>query len=340
MQCRRCEFENMPGQTACFQCGSLLSAESMDIKVEPPRMALWKKPWRWFMRQVRATRIIPHPKAGWRVPGWCHAFGIGLLGVLLSVVPGLAHVVRKRFRSVGLYLALWGAFVFGLFFFYGGFWGMVFLGLAVAMHAWIAVHAGLLEEVSALRYRLLALALIAVVLAVLYREVGRWVLQDITGGHVTHPVAFHRVREGDFVLVRRSLACEGHLTRGSLVLAPMAAVYGQYSRGARGVIAQIVALPGETLTVEEVPGGGACFAIGGERLEIDRYPVPEWLTMKGLSVTVPKDHFFLSTAFRTRGAYGAADVARACVVPAAGIEAKAFMRWLPVWRRGFVREVE
>ncbi len=333
----------MPGQRTCFQCGSVLIAEPTVATVDPPRMAGWKRPVRLFGRLVRATRVVRGPTISDRAAERLRVlFRAGLIAVILSAIPGLAHAVQRRFQSAALYVALWGLFVFGLLFFYGGFLGMAFLGLAIASHAWIAIHAGLLQEVSDLRYRLLAMGVVALCVVFLYRGAGRLILGDIMGGRVTQAVEFHGVRTGDYVLARRSLASRReHLTRGSLVLAPMSSVRGRFVRRVEHVlVAQIIALGGETLSVEQVESGQMRFVIDGEPLERDRYPVPGWLTRRDLSIIIPEGHCFLSTAYEARGYYGAENVASICVVSMGDIRAKAFVRWSPVWRRGFIREVE
>jgi hypothetical protein len=333
----------MPGQTTCFQCGCVLCAESTTAPVRPPRMAAWKRPWRRLKRAaIRAARIIPHPKVSQRTAEWLdRVLNRALSGILLSIVPGVAHALQRRLRSVRLYLALWVLFLFGALFFYGGSLGMAFLGLAVTWHAWIALKAGMWQQVHELRYRLLAMGFVAAGLGFLYWGIGRLVLSDITGGYVTQAVEFHRVSAGDFVLARRSMADVEHLTRGSLVLAPMGTIQARRPRrGPYEVIAQIVALPGETLTVEKAATGETRFVISGQPLETDVYPVPRWLTRPDLSVKIPEGCCFLSTAYRTTGRYSTDTILALCVVPLEDIEAKVFMRWLPIGRRGFIREVE
>ena len=101
---------------------------------------------------------------------------------------------------------------------------------------------------------------------------------------------------------------------------------------------QIVGLPGETLDIED-----GSFFINGNRLDNDQYPVPDWLQRMQMSVKIPNGSFFASSEYnvyrRGRG-LEARDVNSVCVIPADWFEAKAFMRWLPVRRRGYIKEIE
>src|SRR5258708_22213495 len=50
MQCKNCEFENMPGVNACGRCGASLRLATAVIDVHPPRAGRWSK---------RIDRILP-----------------------------------------------------------------------------------------------------------------------------------------------------------------------------------------------------------------------------------------------------------------------------------------
>jgi len=127
------------------------------------------------------------------------------------------------------------------------------------------------------------------------------------------------------------------LKRGSLVLIrPIAFTgYGWTAAGKEKVIGQIVGLPGEQLEIQN-----RVFAIDGQQLEISEYPVPQWLQQVGFSSKIPYNSYFISTRYNVR-AYGlkleASHVRQVCIFRAGDIEAKAFMRWWPLSRRGFIR---
>ena len=68
--------------------------------------------------------------------------------------------------------------------------------------------------------------------------------------------------------------------------------------------------------------------------------MPQWLKSRTLAVTLPEKTYFLALeyAVQQRGPLLTDEaIIRACSVQAGAIRARAFMRWLPVSRRGFLR---
>ena len=105
MRCQRCEFENMPGLDTCLRCGSVLINADEPIDIHPPRMSRWKKPIRNFFRQLRQFM----PISAWSgedlhfhfFPPWLKKISrVNFLGAFLSIIPGLAHLIQKRFHSI------------------------------------------------------------------------------------------------------------------------------------------------------------------------------------------------------------------------------------------------
>jgi hypothetical protein len=98
--------------------------------------------------------------------------------------------------------------------------------------------------------------------------------------------------------------------------------------------AQVIALPGEELEIKE-----KCFYIDGKPLDTEKYPVPDWIGNIALKTTVPDSCYFMIAQYNgTR--YGANEIIDVCTIASDRIEAKVFMRWLPLSRRGFIREAE
>jgi hypothetical protein len=259
------------------------------------------------------------------------------LAVFLSIIPGLAHLIQRRFARIRLYVLLWLVLLFGTIFFYGGFLGWLFFGLTVAVHAFIALQTAFGKELADLGYRMLSLLLVGLGLLIIYWNVAGLIFRDIVGGHTSVHIPYHRTEAGDYVLARRSLANAENLTRGSLVVAGVGSIRGRWLRGPAGrpqVIAQIIARPGETLGIQE-----GRFVVDGRVLDPNECPVPGWLKTRELSVTISQEHYFLSAQFQGQG-YNDAHIVSVCVVPVGQIEAKAFIRWSPLIRRGFIREIE
>src|SRR5512146_3281178 len=106
MRCARCEFENIPGQTRCIRCGSILEAGSAVIDIYPPRMPAWSRPLRAARRWVRTQRVLSRMPATVQ-RGFDLVVSDSLVGLLLSIVPGLPHLIKRRFREVRLLVLLW-----------------------------------------------------------------------------------------------------------------------------------------------------------------------------------------------------------------------------------------
>jgi hypothetical protein len=65
--------------------------------------------------------------------------------VAASIIPGLAHLLQRRFREIRWYFIGWLlALVLGLFL-YGTSIGLGLVGLAIGLHAWIAVQHSFFE---------------------------------------------------------------------------------------------------------------------------------------------------------------------------------------------------
>jgi len=271
------------------------------------------------------------------LPSWLRMFSQeSFFGMFLSIVPGFAHIIQRRFAEIRLYVIIWCFLLCGSVFFYGGILGWPLLGLTVAMHAWIAIHSGFLKEFAGFRYRLLGLLLVGLGLFVIYRTAANLIFRDFTGGYTSVRIPYHHIRERDFLLARRSLADPENLTRGSLVLTGVGSVGNRFVRryGEQNVIAQIIALPGETLEIRQ-----GAFVVEGITLDPNQCPVPRWLKSREFSVTIGLDRYFVSAEFQGQG-YNASHVMSVCIVSLSQIQAKAFMRWSPLFRRGFIKEIE
>ena len=338
MRCVRCQFENIPGQTRCIRCGSVLETGSAVVEVNPPRMPAWSKPLRGLMRWFRGHRVVPEKSFG--RPAWQGLDRIlsdNACGMLLSVVPGLAHLVKGRFKEVWLWVALWfGCMFFGLNL-YGSQIGMTLIGLAIGLHAWIAVQYGIFREITDLAARIGLILIVVACLSGLYWAAPRVVVPGFMGAPTTLSIPAMNMRAGDYLLFRRVSQSDHPLARGSLVLVHPPSFRNGH-RDAWGslytdAIGQIVGLPGETIRVED-----GAYSIGGRRLDTAQFPVPRWLTRTGLTfeTRVAPDSYFVSIVYTGGATPTTAMVRQACVVRAADIHQRAFMQWLPWTTRGFI----
>ena len=336
MRCPRCGFQNMPGRTSCFRCSSLLDTGTLEIDVHPPRASRRRKSFRSAVRWLGLRLPFRLLSQGRRlIAEWVSDRGedaAAICDVILSALPGLAHIVHRRFQTIRWYCLAWVILVAVALFFYGSFLHFALLGVCVGLHAWIAADAAALFKcVTTTANRVLALLLIVALLGILYWAVGGLVLGGFTGGHTVLEIAHQDVRPHDFLLVRRSAGRRHPLPRGALVLASL---YGS----SVPMVGEIIGLPGETVETRD-----GTFYVNGQELGSDQYPVPEWLKARTFGAVVPEDNYFVSAGFRLYAGAGVnvePFVRSACIVPQSAIRGRAIMRWLPVRRRGFLKEAE
>ena len=345
MQCPRCEFENMPGMDRCFKCGSTLQIEMQCLDANPPRMAAWKKPFRNFIRTLRRLRILPGESLSIHPPQWLSKSSKDILSVFLSIIPGLGHLLQKSFNTISWYVVAWLVCLAATIFFYGSFAGYLFLGFCLVLHAWIAIHSGLIKVVTASGHRLIAILILGSLLWVVYLNIGRFVFQDIDRIHSSVTIPYYDIRINDYLLANR-ISPEGQLLpRGSIVIANLP----HFGVGLNGPIngfrrpevvasGQIIAFENEMLRIEE-----NTFYVDEVALEKDKYPVPMWLRGRALSVTIPKGHYFIASEYNVnaRGiALNNEYISDVCTIATQSVESKVFMLWSSLTRRKFIRDYE
>jgi type IV secretory pathway protease TraF len=343
MRCSRCEFENIPGQARCIRCGSILEAGSEVIQIYPPRMPAWRGPFRDAMRRFRGWRLVPErpPTAIGRALDKL-ASG-NLAGLVLSIVPGLAHLLSGHFKEVWLFVLLWFIVLGAGLFFYGSGIAMVLIGLAIAIHAWIAVRDSLFKVITEFLERAGAILLVLVALAVLYWAMPRIVAPNLTGGYISLDIPAMNIHSGDYLLVRRLADVNEPLARGTLVLIRPESYRGTHREANLNprslMIGQIAALPGETIHVQ-----GNAYVIDKRRLDPNSLPVPRWLQgyPPRAGLYVPPESYFVSTEYvwAEHGNVGNVDpmISNVCILKASDIRGRAFMQWWPLSRRRFIEQ--
>jgi hypothetical protein len=267
------------------------------------------------------------------------AFRDSVLGLVLSVIPGLAHLVQGRFKEIRWYFLAWlMLFLSGLFLYPGAF-GFALLGLAIGVHVGIALQYGLFKELPRVVDKVVAAAAGVIVLALVYRALLGLLLSGLVGGYTPLGVPYYGISTGDYLLARRQSLSSEELPRGSIVFVHPATIVGgahaSKRRSRRVTVGEIIGLPGELVEIQK-----DAFAVGGERLDPDRYPVPTWLRNRQSSVKVDNECYFVSSEYELR-AHGQrlteANIRNACIFRAPDIEGRAFMIWQPLQRRGFLR---
>jgi len=338
MRCERCKFENLPSQKTCVKCGSILEINSSAINVHPPRMSEWKKPFRNLLRLMRKGRVVPQEDIRLNYPPWFKkVFGDSFLGLFLSIIPGLAHSIQKRFREIRWYFLAWLVLLISGLFLYSSVAGFICLGLAVGVHAGIAVQFGIIKDLANIREKIVMVAFVLLAITFIYRYTPRILIPNLTGGYSSLTVPYYKVEVGDYLLAWGGQDRDTLLARGSLVLIHPVAFnsYGRTTVSREAVIGQIVGLAGEHMEIQN-----GIFIIDGRQLDINKYPVPQWLEKVKFSAKIPDNSYFVSARYNI-AAHGIkleeSHVCQVCLVKAGEIEAKAFMRWWPLLRRGFIR---
>jgi hypothetical protein len=307
-------------------------------------MSNWKRPFREVTRLMRQIYIAPRqydnrPNFQSRIK---ETLSDNSAGLIISIVPGLAHLIQGRFKEVRWYFWGWLASLLLALFLYGSLAGFILLGLSIAIHGAIGLRYGIMEKLANVREKIVTVILVLIALSVIYRFIPHIIVPALTGGHSSVTIPHDNITAGDYLLAWRNIDKGIQLRRGSLVMVHTA----YYNRGDNGIVArsgelalgEIVGLAGE-----EVKIAGDAYIINSKELEKEKYPVPEWLRNVNFSIMVPEKSYFVSMRYNLTThnvALNNSDIGNICIIMADDIEAKAFMRWLPLSKRGFIRNVE
>ena len=353
MRCRRCEFENMPGETTCFRCQAPLTQVCPPERVglTPPR-AGWTKPFRrmryWLNRKLGL---------GWRekvesgpatAPGWALIGRERLLVAGVSLVPGLGHLLSRETRRI---LLLWPAWLVALglgLFLYGTPSGGLFLGAAVALHAWILCDAAAVHDAfagRAVRF-VLVLAVFGALLLAIYGGARHGAGALVNGTYAPMDFPAEQIRAGDFLLVDARACRAAAPRRGDIIR------YGTRSelRGPvtteldyavlRGeTVGQILAMPGEDVVWKD----GQVRICRGQEL-VCALDSPAEFASLNLTLRAPPGQYFclppsIAAALGPRASLIAGADAKAAYIRMLGfaalpdIRGRAFMLYEPVVRR-------
>jgi hypothetical protein len=327
MQCQRCQFENMPGQARCFKCGSILEGEAGILDIRPPRMASWKRPWRRASRLLRRHSPLA-ASAESKIPAkWAAENADIIWGLILSIVPGFAHLLKGRFRRI-----LWAWLLWLLFFglnalLFKTAWGWRSLGVAAAIHAWIALDLELRAQLNEALERVFALLIAFVFFLLVYVILAHICLPGIEFTRTPLAIPGADLRSGDTLLLRARADESQMLTRGALVGFQARAIG---NGGTTATIGQIVGLPNEEVVIDQ-----GVYMVNGRSLSTDDYPVPAWLPRRRIELLAGPNQYFVSSMYRARGVRGVRDdaIKRLCLVDKEAIGSRATMLWWPLNRR-------
>jgi hypothetical protein len=305
----------MPGQAACFRCGSLLEAKPGALEVHPPRAPAWKKPFRRAARRMRryrafreaeslaqgaAARTAASPFGRLGLPGlsrsedalsWSElrpALRDAAVALALSIVPGLAQALRRQFGPIRRYVISWFlSLVMGILFF-GQTLGAASMACAYVLHAWIATDAVIAtkrfkpKNITAFEKISLRLCGIAFLVLLLYGAANQ--VQRIVGfttGLAGVTVPADRVTMGDVILCHSLAAGQEPLPlkRGDLVLVRVRNVL--YAHGGNVLHGHIEGVAPGRYLAETV---GQLIALPGDQLAL----APSGFTVNGRALNAAK----------------------------------------------------
>jgi len=270
--------------------------------------------------------------------------GYSFFGLILSIIPGFAHLIDGRLGKIRWILLAWFFAIVGGVFFYGSGVGLLLLGLAVGLHSWIGYDFVLAkEDFDTLGNSHILIGLI-VILGLFYWGVRGTVFRDFAFDYTALSIPRQNIQSGDLLLGRQSLASKD-LRRGSFVGATQSNLRRgdnrqiSFQSRLQRMVVQIVGLPGEEVRIVK-----DVFIVNGRALDGNEFPVPKWLRGQKIDPIIVADGaYFVNTEYnieRRGGNLGLSTgmVEGACVIPSSQIQTRAIMLWKPVSRRGFLKE--
>ena len=237
-----------------------------------------------------------------------------------------------------MYFAAWLVLILTGLFLFGSLPGSICIGLAVGLHVGMTIQYGLLKNLDNYREKIAVVVLLLIGFFFVYGIIPDLIFPFLTINRSTLTIPSYNISEGDTLLARSNIDRGAVLARGSLVLIHPVFIGGHQVRAQSNpgtIIAEIVGLPGENIQVSE-----NAFVINNKQLDVEQYPVPGWLQKSNFSGIIPNDSYFISAQYRL-GGHGVmltdSNIRQVCIVAKNNIEAKAFMRWLPLAKRGFLQ---
>jgi hypothetical protein len=333
----------MPGLASCVRCRSALVAAAR-IDVHPPRagrLKVLRVVRYWLNRQIGLHRIEEQNAAAVeRVSDFLPFFA--------SALPGLGHLLTKSCGRIRLVWPLWaGCLAFGLIF-YGTIPAGVAIGVAAALHAWIACDAIAVHRLLDAWVHRFAAVLLAfcVLLFGLYGGVRRLAGRAVRGVFAAVDVPEARVRAGDYVLVWRNAYAHAAPRRGDIVLYEMQG--GPVSGDGRGhaavvvrtaeVLSPVLARPGDAVEV-----GNGRLRVLRDGCQVGERPAPRSLAAARLALSVPAGHYLCMPPELARAGgdawSGAVEPHRFLqlgLTEPGAIRGRAFMVYNPIWRRRWI----
>jgi hypothetical protein len=316
----------------------------------PPR-AGWTKRFRgaryWLNRRLGLGWQKKVESAPPIAPGWALIGRDRLLVAGVSLVPGLGHLLSHETRRILLLWPAWlGALALGLFL-YGTTAGGLFIGAAVALHAWILCDAAAVHDAFAgrpVRF-VIVLAVFGALLFGIYGGARHAAGALVNGTYAPTDFPTEQIQAGDFLLVNPRACRADAPRRGDIIryrtrselCGPGSALGYAVLRGV--TVGQILAMPGEDVVWK----GGQVNVYRGREL-LRKLDSPADFASLNLTLRVPTGQYFclppsIAAALGPRADSIVGAEAKAAYIRMMGFAAepdilgRAFMLYEPVWRR-------
>ena len=216
----------------------------------------------------------------------------GFLGLLASIVPGLAHLIMGRFKEIRWYFIAWLGLLLAGLFFYGGTIGSVLISAAIGVHVWIGLQYGFIKQLAQFGTKIFTALAILIVLSLIYWVVPGLVFPNLASGYISFDIPYRNIQHGDYFLVHRHISEGSTIPRGSLVLMHPAQLGYRLTRSPETIIGQVIGNAGEKVEISK-----DVFVIDGQKLDPAKYPVPEWLRGSMISINIGSKCYFVSAAY-------------------------------------------
>ena len=334
MQCPICKFNNLPGTRVCTRCRAqlILDENIAPEHLQPPRAGQYKK-----YRSIVYffNRLDDHQLGKKTVTIAGH-----LLFLLLSLIPGLGHMVKGRRRAALAICCGWLSLMALIVLLYSSTLSGVLLGMAIALHAFVFFDIlDIRSRYPKILSQFFAATVIAVIIAISYfglqsyaHRFARIVISpcDFPQWHVQKQDSLLVTpgnNHGKGQLVYYHLPTSRRLRRGNLYF---------HLNWANHFLGCILGLSGDKIEV----GTDGVIQINGNKVNRQYLNDQQMKPGKPFTLTVPPDCYFIPNQFIFRGNRIRQDNyiflwKNAYIVPRKQVIGKAIAIYFPLARRRF-----
>ncbi|MFI4911476.1 MAG: S26 family signal peptidase [Sedimentisphaeraceae bacterium JB056] len=303
------------------------------IDVHPPRMSRWKKPLRKTLRGLRRSGL----STSQFIPDWLEFISFDTMVALIeSLIPGLAHLLQKRFQKIWKIAALWLVVLLIGIHGIGTQWGAFFLLSAIATHAYIMIDSTLLSPT--LPERLGSNLLAILILYYLYIPITWSRILDLQGCIATFNMPSASINANDYLIAHRENS--PIVERDDVVVVPSIYVeesleyeiFPTESRRDMGkIVGQVIAISGDTLELKDMQ-----FTLNGQPLDKEKYSPQSFHSKNKFKITLGESEYFVNLNYRTNNATPTGMIMNVSKLNSNEITAVVVAKWQPWRERSFL----